>query len=420
MSRPDRVARARRWAPVPLGALLALVVWAGPFRHVARWTAVGLTDIPTYEESSDATAAGRLPYRDIDLEYPPGAALVFYVARFLPGGDFTDRFRLLMLLAWLLACAGGVAAAVVLRVGPVRLAAVAAIMAATPLLLGSLMGTRYDGVVTAVMAWTIVAAVSERWRWMWGLLVAAILLKLMPVVLVPCLALWQRHRIGGRATGRSLLGAAGATLALFAPFAIIAPHGLWAMVGYHLRRPPQIESSASSYLLVWHVLAGVPVTIRSNFGSQGPVGRTPAVLAGVTTVLAVAALVLLFVGYARRLDALSSRADAGYLLATLAATIVVLAVGSKVLSPQYLLWMVPAALLVPGRRGWAALAVIPVVMILTQWYFPKHYWALVALDPFPIRVLGVRNLLLLVLAVLCWPRAAPAAGSWSNQAPTRE
>ncbi|MEI2777251.1 MAG: hypothetical protein V9G19_15015 [Tetrasphaera sp.] len=397
--------RLRRWGPTALAVAATLIVWLGPFRHYARWTDVGLTDIPTYEESAGATAAGRLPYRDIELEYPPGAALVFYLARFLPGGNYTDQFRLLMLIAWTVASAGGVAASTVLRLGLARQAAVGAIMAATPVLLGSLLATRYDGLVTAVMAWMLVAAVAERWRWMWGLLVAAILLKLMPVVLVPSLALWQWHRAGAMVTKCALAGAGLATAAVVAPFAIVAPHGLWGMLAYHLRRPAQIESSASSYLLAWHLVADVPVTIATQFGSQGPVGWVPTVLATASSIAGVAAVALLLVGYARRLRALpKAQTGRGSLVTTVAATIVVLAVGSKVLSPQYLLWMMPAALLLPGPRGRLALTLLPVVMLLTQWYFPKHYWELVALDAFPIIVLCARNLLLLVLAVLCWPR----------------
>ena len=407
---PLRRARARPevlpdWILPTVFALVALAVWEGPARHLEPWSGVGLTDIPTYERSADASAAGQLPYRDITLEYPPGAAAIFYLARFLPGDTYTDSFRMLMLGAWMLATAGAVAAAIALRCSQNRQVAVGAIMAATPLLLGSLIGTRYDAAVTAAFAWLLVAAVRQRWRWMWGLLVLAILLKLMPVILGPCLAIWQAHRVGWQATLRSVAGAAAALIALVVPVAIAAPSGLWAMVAYHLEPPAQLESSASAAVLLWHLITGFPVSVVSSFGSQGPVGRLPEVLASLTTVAAFVLLLVIAGSYAWRVRRPGAAQTPGYLVATLAGSIVVLAVGSKVLSPQYLLWFVPAVLLLPGRWGRIALVLMPALMLLTQGYFPARYWDLVALAPYPIVLLVARDLLLIVLAVACWPRA---------------
>ena len=75
------------------------------------------------------------------------------------------------------------------------------------------------------------------------------------------------------------------------------------------------------------------------------------------------------------------------------------------LSPQFLLWLVPAALLVTGRYGrsgrsrrrWA-------VLLATQLYFPVRYWDLVALETGPIALLVIRDTLLIVLLACAWPR----------------
>ena len=398
---------SRRLLPSFFAAVAALL-WAGPYLHLQPWIGFHLTDIPTYQRSADATAAGRLPYRDVDLEYPPGAAVIFWLARFLPGQGYVEKFQWFMLLFWALATAGAVVAAGQLRLPVRRQVAVGTLMAITPLVLGTIVRTRYDGVVTAVVAWMIVAALAERWRWMWGLLAVAIALKLMPALLAPALVAWQAHRAGWASARRGAAGGIAATVALFAPAALLAPRGLWDMVMYHLQRPPQIESTASSYVLLWHATAGVPVTIESAFGSQGPTGQTAEVLATATTLLAFLAIVAVSVRYARHLGALVRGLDAAYLLATLAATIVFLAVGSKVLSPQYLLWIVPASLLLPGRRGLTAFVMTPVLMLVTHLYFPFRYWNLVGLETLPIWILFVRNLLLIALACVCWS-VSPAA-----------
>jgi hypothetical protein len=50
-----------------------------------------------------------------------------------------------------------------------------------------------------------------------------------------------------------------------------------------------------------------------------------------------------------------------------------------VLSPQYLIWLVPFVLLVRGGRGFVAGGLLFLALGLTQTWFPWHYWRL-ALD----------------------------------------
>ena len=47
------------------------------------------------------------------------------------------------------------------------------------------------------------------------------------------------------------------------------------------------------------------------------------------------------------------------------------------LSPQYLIWLVPLVALVRGRRGIAAVALLVAALVATQAWFPDHYWAYV-------------------------------------------
>ena len=49
-------------------------------------------------------------------------------------------------------------------------------------------------------------------------------------------------------------------------------------------------------------------------------------------------------------------------------------------------------------------------MVATQLYFPGYYWSLVDVETLPIWLLLLRNLLLIALVVLCWPRRSAAAG----------
>ena len=73
---------------------------------------------------------------------------------------------------------------------------------------------------------------------------------------------------------------------------------------------------------------------------------------------------------------------------------------AKVLSPQYMLWLVPLVPLAVGRRhGRLALLLLAAVLVLTQTWYPRHYPAMADRYQQPETwFLLVRDLLLVVLA----------------------
>lgn len=404
--------RARAWALPVFAAVLAIVVWAVPFQAFGVWTDTVITDIPVYQAVSDAISRGDLPYRDVPLEYPPGAAVLFWVAGILPG-DYETGFTLLMLGMWALACAGAVVAARALGMGRARQYGVAVAMAAVPLLLGNVIETRFDAAVSALLAWMVAAAAAERWRWVWGLLAVAVLVKLAPVALIPVLAVWHAHRVDWRSALRGIGGAAVAIAAVIIPIAVIAPSGLWDMVRYHLDRPPQLESLTSSYMMLLHVLADVPVTVEYSFGSQGLSGSGPGIVGSLTTMVVVTLLAAVAVVLAGGLRRARPGADARLMASAAACSMAIVLAGGKVLSPQFMLWLVPVGLLVSGPYGRAAFGTTLAALLVTQLWFPTNYWDLVALHDREIWLLVVRNGLLLCLVAMCWPRP-----SWATRPPT--
>jgi hypothetical protein len=78
----------------------------------------------------------------------------------------------------------------------------------------------------------------------------------------------------------------------------------------------------------------------------------------------------------------------------------------KVLSPQFLIWLVPLVVLVRGRRGLAAGVTMVLALVLTQLWFPFRYWPLALhFAAFPSWLVLVRDLtLILLFAVLLLPR----------------
>ena len=81
----------------------------------------------------------------------------------------------------------------------------------------------------------------------------------------------------------------------------------------------------------------------------------------------------------------------------------------KVLSPQFLIWLLPLVPLVAGRRGLVASGLLALALLLTQVWFPIRYFDLVHFDEFPSWVLLARDLVLVALVVvLTAPARAPA------------
>ena len=77
----------------------------------------------------------------------------------------------------------------------------------------------------------------------------------------------------------------------------------------------------------------------------------------------------------------------------------------KVLSPQFLIWLIPLVPLVRGRRGLAASALLAAALLLTQLWFPFRYWDLVLhFGTLESWLVLLRDLVLVSLfAVLLWP-----------------
>jgi hypothetical protein len=210
---------------------------------------------------------------------------------------------------------------------------------------------------------------------------------------------WRR---GGRRAGLVSLGlAAGVAAVVFLPFVIVAPDGIWDSLSGQLSRPLQIESVGSAVLLAAHHAFGAGLTVVTSHGSQNLSGTGPDALAAGVTVLQVAFLLWVWIAFAR--------GRLGLLAASAAALAGFVAFG-KVLSPQFLIWLIAIVPLVPGRRGLYGMGLLGAALVLTQLWFPFRYWDLANdLDPAASWLVVVRDFVLVALAVvLALPQRRPA------------
>ena len=372
-----------------LGAALAAAVFLGAWVVLDHgyYAHERISDVGVYQGYGLDMRLGQVPYRDFGVEYPPGALPVFLAPTY--AGQPTDpvdygRWFARLMAACGLACLGFVMLAR-------ATAAAVAFVALSPLLVGQLMLTRFDLWPMVFVTGAIAAFLRDRHRLGWVALGCAFAVKLFALVLVPLAVVWTLKRRGREELARGValwLTAAGC---VFIPFMILGPHGLWESVWGQLSRPLQIESLTASFLTTF----GHPsLTIALNSVSVGGYHG----LRVLTTAAQVAALATLWVGFAR------GPAEESRFVRYAAASVCAFVVFGKVLSPQYLIWLVPLLPLVHGRRGVAATALLAVAAIDTQFWFESHRYGLYETEfRYAWLVLGRNLILVAILATLVVP-----------------
>jgi hypothetical protein len=358
-------------------AAIVLFIVSWTLLHLGFYKDKKIIDTPVYQRYGNAMADGKVPYRDFSVEYPPGALPVFALPGLAePGrdqdvsGGFRRTFETLM---WL--CGAGVllAMAVVLRAlrRPRREVWFALLLAAVaPLALGSVILSRFDLWPAVLVVAALAALVSGRLRIGHALLGLGVTAKLYPAILIPLGLAYVWKRAGRREALTCLAVAAGVIAAVFLPFVVVAPGGVWDSLTGQFERPLQVESLGSGLLLAAHHLFGVGVTADTSHGSQNLAGTAADAVAIGTTVAQIAALSWIWITFAR------GPASGDLLVRASAAALCAFIAFGKVLSPQFLIWLIPVVPLVRGRRGFLASGLLVAALVMTQLWFPFRYFRL--------------------------------------------
>jgi hypothetical protein len=399
----SRPAEAGRAGPaIALGLVLLTISWG--LLHVGFWDRNAIIDTPVYQGYGEKIVDGQVPYRDFAVEYPPAALPVFVLPALADDDDYGRAFDLLM---WVCAVAAIVLLAATLTAagaGTVRLYAAMAFAGIAPLLLGSVILSRFDLWPAALAIGALAALASGRDRLGLGVLGLATAAKLYPAVLLPIALVWVARRRGPREAAFGLGVFAAVLVAIVLPFAILSPGGVAHSLTTQLGRPLQIESLGAAILLAAHQLGLYDPTVVSTHGSQNLSGSFPDALAAVQTALQLAALVAVWLLFAR------GRPDRERLLVASTAAVVAFIAFGKVLSPQFLIWLLPLVPLVGGSAGIAACWVFAGALVTTQLWFPHRYWHVVDLESAGWLVL-VRDLLLVALLVVLVAAIRPGSGA---------
>ena len=321
-------------------ALVAVVLVAAVWGvlHVGWYGHGQIVDYGVYQRYGDKVVNEHaVPYRDFDLEYPPGALPVFVAPALVERYDYRKAFQVLMAVLPRRCGARGVPdRRLASRRRSRRSRRSRSARSSSP---ASTCGRPRSTVLA-------LAAVLRRHRALAAVLIGtAFAAKLWPAVLVPLVAIWIA-RSDGRPRRRALARCRrGTAAAWFLPFVVLSPGGVAHSFHAQFARPLQLESLGASLLIAWHHLAGTRLFVESSFGSQNVIGPGAHAAAIVTSVVGLLALAAVYVAFAR------GTSDVGDLLRYSAAAVAVTLAFGKVFSPQFLIWLFPLVPLVRGRRG---------------------------------------------------------------------
>jgi len=356
-------------------------------------------DVRFYGAKVERMFQGELPYRDVATEYPPGSVPFTILPALVvgTGAGYRLAFACEMLLVDLVGLWAATRLARVVDQGRRRipLSYVLAMVAVGPLLV-----LRFDLVPAVCVLVAAAMAAEGRFGWAAAALGYGTAAKIFPGVLAPLLVLGMVPALGWR---RSLLRTVPPFLAGFGvtvvPALALSIRGTADSVLYHVQRGVQIESLWANLIGIAH-LFGLPARTVYGFGAydlSSSVSGVAKLLSGVATLAALAGAAWLVWRRSRATGGLGP-ADwaAAFALGTFAFVL-----PTRVLSPQYLVWLcAPMAALAGVLAGRRALWTLVAAALVSQVVFPFRYTQLRRLYPFDVGLLTLRNLLLVASCVL--------------------
>ncbi|MGX5852768.1 hypothetical protein ACWKW6_03960 [Dyadobacter jiangsuensis] len=354
-----------------------------------------IQDLTLYHGIALKMLDGQMPFRDFRIEYPVFALIPILLPGILSqlaGGSFESY------VCWFVAQNLGLAVGIawIIAQSDTTGKALPRFFVATLFFL-PLFLFRFDP-FPAILTALAVANVSCR-PFISGMsLMASVAAKLYSIVLMPVFGLYC---LFNRDITKWIWLVAGCGCICGAIAGGIAWAGMDAALDfmhYHLLRGIQIESLAGGILLLLEQTGLVELDVAHSFGAMhlvtplsGPVLQCINIMTPLSFVLMASFLAWAFYKTASTSGSITFR----QLNAAAAAQILLFILLNKVLSPQYLIWLLP---LVPFCRFRASL-IFAVTLMLTILIFPGHYYSLISKQLLMVVILNIRNALLIWLFI---------------------
>jgi hypothetical protein len=375
---------------VPLALLGALLYWRllEESAGLPSYLREDSNDLSIYRQAGEAILRGEIPYRDFFIEYPPGSLPAFVPPALLSAdaSGYITLFSSEMALALVATLLLTALAARRMR-GFWEWPVPAITVAAAAMVLYPVAVTRYDAVVALALA---LAVLGERYVLLaYAALGFGAAAKLVPAIATVPLALTRCKTARGYAVFLGVLAL------FFAPALLLGGAGFLGSFAYHANRGLQVESLGASVL----IKLGQVSDVVFRYGAFEVQGRAVELASSLS--LPATGVLLLATAFFMCREYRRGRFGFEAVPRYAAALILAFMLGSKVLSPQYVIWLLPLVpLSVGGIAGIFVSAIFLAACFMTTQVFPMHYGDLLNLRPPGPDLLLARNLLLVLLWIL--------------------
>jgi hypothetical protein len=336
---------------------------------------------------------GELPYHNFFVEYPPFALVPFTLPRLVSASPFVwERLYTWQILLWDLLGLGFITWAslqlgrsLALTLGMYTLGLVA---------IGPLITQRFDLVPAVLILMALTAYMDNRHKMAWGALTLSTLTKAYAAVIAPLFIIdlamhFQPRQI---AFGLALLSLIG--LVILIAVTAFSPQTLMDFVTFHQQRGAEIESIYANLGLLAHIVTSAPLETSYEFMSVNASSPLVDRLVRYSLPITVLGLLALCALYYKHWN--QPRRHRQMLVNYATGAILIFMVCNKVLSPQYLIWLLP---LIPLTGSPMAAFMFVLAAALTTVLYPMNFGDLSAMAPWAVVTLTVRNVLLLALII---------------------
>jgi uncharacterized membrane protein len=340
---------------------------------------------------------GDIPYRDFNFEYPPFALVFFILPRLIAPNYwlFASIYEIETLVFSLVGLLVIYSTARRLGKAPWKLLAIytLAILATGPII-----AEQYDIFPAIMLLLAIYYFWTGRHKISWALLALGTMTKVFPIAVAPIFLLYYLRNRQYKLIWAGTITFAVISLIIAIPFFTIGQEAIRSLIIFHAQRGIQIESTYSAFLLAAGESGLIQVDLVFNFGSWNLSGPLADTLARLSTYLTVIFLLIIYWYIYRQMKPGKSQFTRIGIYSILVLTAILIT--SKVLSPQYLIWIIPLFPLVLNRWRYTILLTFLFTGGLTYFIFPVRYLAFLNLDPQLIAILLIRDILIILLAAL--------------------
>ena len=362
-------------------------------------------DVTEFFKYSSKIVHGSLPYRDFAVEYPPLALVCFTIPRLVTSTPCAYHWAFsveilvfdLMALFLLSKLSRG------LGINPI-----AAMVIYTLLIIGigPLVINRFD-LIPAVMVLACLYAFSRgKYGLAWAVLALGVMTKIYPIVIAPIFLIYELSQHRYKEVLMEIGLSALIVEIIIVPGFFISPAGLINSFLVQMHRGLQLESTYSSFILLFQNLGLTKVYIESAgplIASMDVISPAASFLSEIVWFVMVPALILIYWLFYRRNSnktgdlSPKKQPDMVNIIYYSFLAILIFIISSNVFSPQYLIWFFPIAPLVIWRWKNALWLGLIMVSALTYYEFPLHYNLLEKGNHLLVYILLSRNILLIVL-----------------------